>query len=731
MKRLKEKAILVTFLHLAIFGFPSFAKDLPPVTKAEMTVDDYFGVKVADPYRWLETNNEESKKWMEAQRQFATKVLNSIPGRKQLRDEIYKLRDSVDVVEYAENHNGKYFYFKTLKGEQTKKLYMREGLQGKEVMLIDPVVFAGRGSRLDGYYASPSGRYAGFSTSKNGAENSVVRIIDTQTLKVFPEVFERMQYAQIYWLSDDQFFYNRPPKLSPTAMSVETYRRDTAYLHKLGNKVSQDKPILGYGFKVLSSNSPDDFHWVVPAGDYVVGVVAHGILEDLDLYVVRSEELKQKVVPWKKIASVDDQITEFAADSSGKLFLLSHKDAARYKLLRIDDPLIDSTAVEVMKEGEAVLSGICGAREAVYFTGLDGGRTRIYRLLNGSSRVEEVDLGEEPKTVRWLVCNHDTQGAVWRQESWLHSPKWAFVDNRRAEDTGLVKPHPADFSNYAVEEVMVKSKDGTEVPLSIVHKKSMLFDGSNPTWLRAYGAYGVPLRPLFQPEKLAWLERGGVIAVAHVRGGGEYGDTWHRQGSRKNKQNSVDDFIASAEYLIGKKYTSPKNLGAEGGSAGGVTIGMAIVQKPELFKAALLLVSVLNPMRNDKTQTGVLGDDEFGNSQSKEGFEVLLHQDPYLNAEKKKWYPATLLTAGANDPRVPVWQPAKFTARLQKNSLSNLPILLRLDPEGGHSVEFAASKNQQVEELVDQQAFLLWQLKGNLGRSIATPANKLAERSIK
>jgi len=298
-------------------------------------------------------------------------------------------------------------------------------------------------------------------------------------------------------------------------------------------------------------------------------------------------------------------------------------------------------------------------------------------------------------------------------------------------DTGLVKPHPADFSDYVVEEVKAKSKDGTEVPLSIIHKKEILFDGRNPTWLRAYGAYGVPLRPLFQPEKLAWLKRGGVIAVAHVRGGGEFGETWHRQGSKKNKQNSVDDFIASAEYLIGKKYTSPKNLGAEGGSAGGVTIGMAIVQKPELFKAALLLVSVLNPMRNDKTQTGVLGDDEFGNSQSKEGFEVLLHQDPYLNAAKKQRYPATLLTAGANDPRVPVWEPAKFAAVLQKYSLSNLPVLLSLDPKGGHSVEFAVTKNQQVEELADQQAFLLWQLQANSSKSFADSSNKLTERGSK
>jgi prolyl oligopeptidase len=264
-----------------------------------------------------------------------------------------------------------------------------------------------------------------------------------------------------------------------------------------------------------------------------------------------------------------------------------------------------------------------------------------------------------------------------------------------------------DFSAITSEEVKAKSADGTMVPLSIIHRKDMRMDGSNPTWLEGYGSYGITLDPGFRPTWLAFLERGGVFAVAHVRGGGEYGEDWHNAGRQLTKQHTIDDFIACAEYLIEHKYTSPQKLAGEGTSAGGITIGGAITQRPDLFAAALDRVGDSDSLRSELMESGPANIPEFGTVKEPDGFKGLYAMDAYQHVKPNTPYPAVLLTTGVNDPRVAPWQAAKMTARLQASTSSGKPILLRVDYDAGHGL--GSTKSQRDSELADEVAFLFWQ----------------------
>ncbi|HEY3056894.1 MAG TPA: prolyl oligopeptidase family serine peptidase, partial [Thermoanaerobaculia bacterium] len=321
---------------------------------------------------------------------------------------------------------------------------------------------------------------------------------------------------------------------------------------------------------------------------------------------------------------------------------------------------------------------------------------------------EEIALPFEG-TVAFLSTDPRYLGALISLTSWTHSPLWYRYtpENKQLRDTGLQPLSPADFSNYESLEMKAKSNDGTLVPLSIVLRKGLKRDGTHPTLLYGYGAYGISTLPSFDPKRLAWLERGGILAYAHVRGGGEYGEDWHRAGQKKTKMNTIDDFIACAEYLIAQGFTSPSKIAGMGGSAGGILVGRAMTKRPDLFAAVISRVGASNPLRFEMTPGGPQNAMEFGSVRSQEEFEGLKAMDPYMNVSSNTKYPAVLLTTGFNDPRVPPWQPGKMAARLQAASNSGKPVLLRVDFDAGHGM--GSSRSQLREELTDVYAFLLWQ----------------------
>jgi prolyl oligopeptidase len=412
---------------------------------------------------------------------------------------------------------------------------------------------------------------------------------------------------------------------------------------------------------------------------------------------------------WKKVADEADAVTSFDVHGES-LFLVSHKDASRFKVLRtsLENPDLNH-ATAVVPASDVVVVGISAASDALYVQDLDGGLGRLRRLpyLGGSS--QPVKLPFEG-AIQTLVTNPTESGAWLELTSWTKSPLWYSLDasSGKLTDTGLVAPSPVDYSQVESEEVKARSADGTMVPLSIIHKRGIALDGSHPTWLEGYGAYGITLDPTFRPTLLAFFERGGIFAVAHVRGGGEYGEDWHAGGQKLTKQHTIDDMLAGAQYLIDHKYTSAAHLAGEGTSAGGVTIGGAITQRPDLFGAALIRVGDSDSLRSELMASGPANIPEFGTVKEPDGFKGLFAMDAYQHVKPNTKYPAVLLTTGANDPRVAPWQAAKMAARLQVSTTSGKPVLLRVDYDAGHGL--GSTKTQRDGELADEIAFLFWQL---------------------
>jgi prolyl oligopeptidase len=322
---------------------------------------------------------------------------------------------------------------------------------------------------------------------------------------------------------------------------------------------------------------------------------------------------------------------------------------------------------------------------------------------------EPVEPGA-PGSVRSFFAEPKTPGALFRLDAWTASPRMFDFDpaKKASNPTEIIPPSPVVFEGIVSTEVKAKSADGTMVPLSIIHKKDMPRDGSSPTYLNGYASYGSSYEPTFEPMNLAWLERGGVVAICHPRGGGEYGEDWHRAGKLGTKTNTIEDFIGCARYLIDEKITSPARLAGQGTSAGGIMIGGAIVKRPDLFGAAVIRVGMVNALRFEQIPIGPFNTSEFGTVATKEGFEMLLAIDAYHKVKKGEAYPAVLLTTGITDPRVSPWQMAKMAARLQAATASDRPVLLRVDYQAGHGI--GSTKSQREEEMADIFAFLGWQL---------------------
>jgi len=688
-----------------------------PKTPVRNVTEDYFGTRVTDPYRWLEKQADpEVMAWMKQQNDYARAVLARIPGRDQLLERIKTLDNAGTVVSGLQVWGGRYFYYKTSPGSDNRKLYVRDASGSQERLLVDPEKLTsadGKHYSIDSFQPSLDGTYVAYGVSQGGSENSVLRVVETGNGKVLSDSIDRAEFASPSWLPDGKsFFFVRSQKLAADAAPTAKYQKLKAYRHTLGNDPEREPAVFGYevnpGVKVTENDFPV-LAFSAGSPKYFVGLVIHGVKREFDLYTLPAETNPGANAKWTKVASEDDEVTGF--DVHGEdLYLLSHKNASRFKVLRTGLSGGDISHAElVVPPGEVVVTNITAAADALYIQDLDGGIGRLRRLPyqeGGTTDVKLPFLG----AIQSLVTNPTESGAWVELTSWTSSPVWYALDAKSGAlaDTGLVPPSPVDFSQIESEEVKAKSVDGTLVPLSIIHKKGLPFDGSHPTWLEGYGAYGITIDPTFRPTWLAFLEKGGVFAVAHVRGGGEYGEDWHLGGQKLTKQHTIDDFLAGAQYLIDHKYTAPAHLAGEGTSAGGVTIGGAITQRPDLFAAALIRVGDSDSLRSELMASGPANIPEFGTVKDADGFKALFGMDAYQHVKPHTPYPAVLLTTGVNDPRVAPWQAAKMAARLQASTSSGKPVLLRVDYDAGHGL--GSTKTQRDAELADELAFLFWQL---------------------
>jgi prolyl oligopeptidase len=688
----------------------------PPVAEKKPVTESFFGTSVTDDYRWMEDKaSPEFQAYMKGQSDYANAVLAKIPGRAQLEKRIVALDNAsvkvVGVVQVGDT----YFYRKSAPGAANYSLVVRQGAQGKDKVLVDPTKLStgDKHISIDFFYPSLDGKFVAYGLSESGSEASVLHVMDVETGKDLGEAIDRTTEASVSWLPGSKaFFYNRWKKLAPGEPATEKEKDSRAYLHVIGTDPENDKPVLGSGLnsgiKIDPIASPSVV--ITPGADYALGLVQNGVQNEIALYAAPVGKVVDGNTPWVKLVLPDDQITNFSLHGHD-LYLLSHKDASRYKVLKEDVSKPDlAQAQTIVPAGNVVISNIAAAADALYVQDMDGGPSRLRRLPYDTGKIEEVPLAYDGATIDGLSADTRSPGALFSLEGWVHADAWVRYEPKLGKivDTGLLPPSPIDTKGYLSEEVKVKSADGTEVPLSILRQKNAKPEGKHPTMIWGYGAYGISETPAFMNRWFPLLENGGVFALCHVRGGGEYGEDWHLGGKKATKPNSWADLIACGQYMIDHGWATPATLAIDGGSAGGILVGGAMNARPDLFRVVIDEVGVSNALRGEFTENGPPNIPEFGSVTTEDGFKGLLAMDAVHNVKPGTAYPAVLLMTGINDRRVPSFESAKMAAALQAATTSGRPVLLRVDYDAGHGP--GATRVQRNKELADKLAFTFWQM---------------------
>jgi prolyl oligopeptidase len=684
-----------------------------PVAPVEPVVDDYYGTRVTDNYRWMEERSPRFVEWMTGQDTHARAVLNQIPGREALFKRINAHTGGGTTIASVQMAGERVFYEKRSPADNSFKLYVRETLTATERLLVDPDRFATKGGphyAIDYYSPSLDGARLAYGVSAGGSENSVIHVLEVASGKETADTIDRTEYGSPSWTPDGRgFFYNRFAKLGPGGKETDRFLNSRAYLHIVGTDPESDVALIGHGLEGSIPITEVDFPFVsTSAGSpWAMAVISHGADPAATIYIAPADKVTGVSAPWRKVADVPDAVTSFAFQGS-RLFLLTHKDAPRYKLVEVDAAAPDLARARVAAApSERVIEGIAAAADGLYLADLDGGLGRLRRLDYATGAVSEVALPMSG-SVSGPVTDPTVPGALYGMQGWISPPLWYRSDASGFAKLDIAPPWSEDTSAYEAEEVKATAPDGTPIPLSIIHRRGLARDGKNPVWLRGYGAYGISLKPSFAARFLAFLEDGGVLAVAHVRGGGEFGEDWHQGGRLLKKTNTHRDFIACAEYLHAHGYGSPATTAIEGGSAGGITVGMALTERPELFRTVLSEVGDSNALRVEHATDGPANSLEYGTTTNPDGFHALYAVDATQHVRKGTAYPAVLITTGINDPRVAPWQPGKMAAHLEAATSSGRPVLMRVDFDAGHGV--GSTRAQRDWETADQLAFFYWQM---------------------
>ncbi|MBV8531975.1 MAG: S9 family peptidase [Candidatus Eremiobacteraeota bacterium] len=692
----------------------------PPVPPERPVGVTKYGTSVTDPYRYFENMNDPVVvDFFKEQNAYARAVLGRLgPARDQLFERIKSLDNAGATVTGVTRDGPYYFYEKLNPGENSPKLYVRDVEGGGERMLVDPqsLVTAGRHFTINYFLPSLDGKYVAYGISEGGSEAAVIHVVETATARVLADAIDRAYYFGVTsWRPDgNSFYYVRFPKLRPGEPQTDKETRAVSYVHSLGRDPDRDVAVFGYGVDAKVPFAPTDFPIVTysPASPYTLGIVGHGVANERTIYAVRAPAIESGDVAWKRVADTADDVTG-AEPKGSTIFLLTHKDAPMFKVVAtsLASPNLASARTVVLP-GTSVVQAFGVAADGMYVLSRNGGFGRIARISlapDGSPGASNGIALPFQGSINAIATDPRVPGAVFPLTGWTRSQLYYAVDaSGTVTDTHLKEPADVDMSPYTSSEVQARSADGTMVPLSLVYRKDIALDGSHPTYLQGYGAYGITQVPSFNATRVAWLERGGVFAVCHVRGGGWYGEAWHRAGMIATKPHTWQDFIACGQWLIAHRYTSSAHLAGEGTSAGGITIGRAITAQPHLFAAALDVVGASNAFRMEFSPNGPPNIPEFGTVTNRVGFKALYAMDAYEHVVPGMAYPAVMLITGYNDPRVASWQLAKFAARLQKATTSGRPILLRVDYDAGHGF-LAASRAQSEQLLTDEYSFLLWQ----------------------
>lgn len=670
-----------------------------PLAHTVEQVDDYHGVQVKDPYRWLESlDSTETRKWVEAQNKLTFGFLEKLPQRERLRARLTELWN-FEKYSPPEKEGDRYFYSKNDGLQNQSVLYTTRSLSSQPTVLLDPNTLAKDGTvALGGLSLSHDGKLLAYGLASAGSDWQEWRVRDVATAKDLPDVLKWIKFSSAAWTKDNQgFYYGRfdEPKTKELE-SVNYFQK--LYYHRLGTPQSADS---------LVYERKDKKEWqfiptVTDDGNYLIITVAKGTD---DKYRILYQDLRTPGA--KPVELIDNFDAEYSfIDNDGPVFFFkTDRHAPRGRVIAIDTRKPqEGDFRELIPQSQDNLVHVSVVNNLFIAAYLKDAYTkvRIYDL--GGKLVKELALpgigtaggfgGKRTDTETfYFFTSYNTPAVVYR------------LDMKTFESTVFKKPelkfNPAD---YETKQVFYNSKDGTRVPMFVSHKKGIKLDGNNPTYLYGYGGFNISLTPSFSVGNLVFMEMGGVVAVPNLRGGGEYGEEWHRAGTKLHKQNVFDDFIAAAEWLIKSKYTQPKRLAIAGGSNGGLLVGACLTQRPDLFGAALPAVGVMDMLRFHKFTIGWEWIDDYGSSDNPEEFKALYSYSPLHHIKPGTKYPPTLVTTADHDDRVVPGHSFKFAAALQAAQSGPAPVLIRIETRAGHGAGKPTSK--RIDELADILSFV-------------------------
>jgi len=684
-----------------------------PTTRKIDQTDDYHGVKVSDPYRWLENpDSEETQAWVEAQNAVTFAYLNAIPAREKIKQRLTQLWD-YEKYGIPFKEGDRYFYYKNDGLQNQSVLYTLTSLDGEPKVLIDPNTLSEDGTvALGGIAISEDGKLMAYGLSTSGSDWQEWKVRDVATGEDLSDHLKWIKFSGASWTHDGKgFFYSRYDEPNEKSKHEDVNYYQKLFYHQLGTPQSED---------VLIYERPDQKEWgfsggVTEDGRYLIVSVWQGTeTKNLIFY-------KDLTAPESTVVEL---INEFEAeysfiDNDGSLFWFqTDLNAPLGRVIAIDTNNLHPSCLagdesqekftEIIPEAAETLEGIGILNNQFVASYLKDAYTQIKIFNLDGSFVREVALPGIGSAGGFSGKRHDTE--TFYAYTSFTAPNIIYHYNMVTDESTIYRQPKVDFNpdDYETKQVFYPSKDGTQVPMFITHKKGLQLDGNNPTYLYGYGGFGVSLTPSFSVSNVVWLEMGGVYAIACLRGGGEYGESWHQAGTKLNKQNVFDDFIAGAEWLIENKYTKPAKLAIAGGSNGGLLVGACMTQRPELFGAALPAVGVMDMLRFHKFTIGWAWTSEYGSPDNAEEFPTIHGYSPLHNLKPGTAYPATMITTADHDDRVVPAHSFKFASTLQETHAGEKPVLIRIETKAGHGAGKPTAKI--IEELADEWAFLVREL---------------------
>ena len=698
---------LFFFAQLCVPAQPQPATSTAPVAPKKPVTDVYQGVSVTDDYRWLENYSDPAvRAWSDAQNQYARKYLDALPLRTSLYDELKRLYSQPSPRYSAlQTRPGALFALKNQPPQEQPMLVLlksADDLDSERVVLDPNKLDPTGGTEIDFFIPSLDAKYVAVSLSKGGSESGDVHVYEVASGKEIdapiPRVNGGTAGGSVAWNADGSgFYYTRYPRAGERPPEDLTFYQQV-YFHRLSTDARQDSYSLGKEFPRIAEiqlRASDD-------GRYLLAAMENGDGGEYAYYLLGPDG------QWHQIGRLSDEISEAEFGADGNLYLLSHLNAPKGKILKtpLTQPRV-SDAQTVVPESRVAIESFLPIGNMLYTADQMGGPSQL-RSFDTAGKPQGVVPILPISSVDQLVRSND--GALlFRNTSYLDPPAWYRYDpaTKMITRTALHETAAADFSDAEVVREFAVSKDGTRVPLNIIRRKGARLDGKNPVLLTGYGGYSISIAPDFSPARKTLLEHGFVLAIANLRGGGEYGEAWHKAGSLTKKQNVFDDFAACARYLINHKYTNAAKLAVEGGSNGGLLMGAVLTQHPELFAAVVSHVGIYDMLRVELQPNGAFNVTEFGTVKEPDQFRALYAYSPYHHVVDGTNYPAVLFLTGDNDPRVDPLNSRKMTARLQASGAKH-PVLLRTSSNSGHGI--GTTLSEYLAEQADVQAFLFDQL---------------------